>query len=120
MACRAHRIAVAGIEYRTATGGDDLALPRQSVRKYPRFARAEAGFAFAGEDCRDRQAGIRFDPRVDIDKNQPQPRRQQAADMALARAHRTDQDDVAAVGGGMAHRNMLAAAVGPAAMTARN
>ena len=104
------------VKLRTDVGFDALQDALKPLWKYAGARSLADGAASLYED----EPGIRFDPRVDIDKNQPQPRRQQAADMALARAHRADQDDVAAVGGGMAHRNMLAAAAGPAAMTARN
>ena len=85
-----------GIHIGAAAGRQHLRSAVEQARDHARLAGAELGLAARLENIRDRHAGRFFDLGVGIDKGQPEPGAELAADRRLARAHHPDKHDRAA------------------------
>jgi hypothetical protein len=78
-----------------AAGRQHLRPVIQQPRNHAHFAGAKIALAVLVEDFRDGHAGGAFDFGVGIDKRNPQPGGEPAADRRLAGAHHADQHDSA-------------------------
>ena len=85
-----------GIHIGAAAGRQHLRAAFEQPRDHARLAGAELGLAAGLENIRDRHAGRFLDLGVGIDKGQPEPAAELAADRGLARAHHADKHDRAA------------------------
>ena len=93
-ATRAHAFAIAGVEYRAAPGGDQLAFAGEQFGQCGALAGTETGLALALEDRPDRRPGAQLDIAVGIDEGQAEAFGQALADRRLAGAHGADQDEI--------------------------
>ena len=84
----------------SAARGDDRRSAVEQPGDHPRLAIPEIGLAMCQENVRYRHAGRRLDLDIGVEKRQPQPCRQPAADRGFAGAHHADQHNGTLAQGG--------------------
>ena len=97
----AHDRAVLFTKYRSATGGDHAAVEMRDGLERCSLEIAKGRLTLLLEDLRDLFVGAFDNELIRIEELKPQPACELPADARLSAAHKTDEDDILAAGGGV-------------------